>query len=115
MRRGLSINPSANLFVFADFDVHRKDWLTNFGRTDRPGELCYDFSISNDLTQMVNFPNRIPDCYHHNHALLNFFLSSDNSICSRMAFPPLEILIMLLSLFPLTFRQTQKEMSCLIA
>ena len=75
MRWGLSINPSANLFVFADFDVHRKDWLTNFGRTDRHGELCYDFSISNDLTQMVNFPNRIPDCYHHSHALwFSFFL-----------------------------------------
>ena len=52
----LSINPSANVFVFGDFNVHHKDWLTYSGRTDRPGELCYNFSISNDLTQMVNFP-----------------------------------------------------------
>ena len=51
----LSINPSANVFVFGDFNVHHKDWLTCSGGTDRSGELCYDFSISNDLTQMVIF------------------------------------------------------------
>ena len=47
------------------------------------------FSISNDLTQMVNFPTRIPDCGSHSPALLDLFLSSDASICSTMAFPPL--------------------------
>ena len=52
----LSINLSANVFVFGDFNVHHKDWLTYSGGTDRPGELCYNFSISNDLTQMVKFP-----------------------------------------------------------
>ena len=85
----LSINPSANVFVFGDLLVHHKDWLTYSGGTDRPGELCYNFSISNDLTQMVNFPTRIPDCDSHSPALLDFFLSSDTSICSTMAFPPL--------------------------
>ena len=35
----LSINPSANVFVFGDFNVHHKDWLTYSGGTDRPGEL----------------------------------------------------------------------------
>ena len=38
---------------------------------------------------MVNFPTRIPDCDSHSPALLDFFLSSDASICSTMAFPPL--------------------------
>ena len=38
----LSINPSANMFVFGDFNVHHKDWLTYSGGTDRPGELCYN-------------------------------------------------------------------------
>ena len=52
----LSINLSANVFVFGDFSVHHEDWLTYSGGTDRPDELCYNFSISNDLTQMVNFP-----------------------------------------------------------
>ena len=36
----LSINPSANVFVFGDFNVHYKNWLTSSGGTDRPGELC---------------------------------------------------------------------------
>ena len=36
----LSINPSANVFDFGDFNVHRKDWLTYSGGTHRPGELC---------------------------------------------------------------------------
>ena len=85
----LLINPSANVFVFEDFNVHHKDWLTYSGGTDRPGELCYNFSISNDLTQMVNFPTRIPDCDSHSPALLDLFLSSDAIICSTMAFPPL--------------------------
>ena len=83
----LSINPFANVFVFGDFNVLYKDWLTYSGGTDRPGELYYNFSISNDLTQMVNFPTQIPD---HSPALLDLFLSSDASICSTMAFPPLE-------------------------
>ena len=84
----LSINPSA-VFVFGDFNVHHKDWLTYSSATDRPGELCYNFSISNDLTQMVNFPTRIPDCDSHSPALLDLFISSDTGICSTMAFPPL--------------------------
>ena len=38
---------------------------------------------------MVNFPTRIPDRDSHSPALLDVFLSSDTSICSIMAFPPL--------------------------
>ena len=77
------------MFVFGDFNVHHKDWLTYSGGPDRPGELYYNFSISNDLTQMVNFPTRIPDCRSDSPALLDLFTSSDASICSTMAFPPL--------------------------
>ena len=36
----LLINPSANVFVFEDFNVHYKDWLTYSSGTDRLGELC---------------------------------------------------------------------------
>ena len=85
----LSINPSANVFVFGDFNVHHKAWLTYSSGTDRPGELCYNLSISNDLTQIVNFPTRIPDSDSHSPALLDLFLSSGASVCSTMAFPPL--------------------------
>ena len=84
----LSINPSANVFVFGDFNVHHKDWLTYSGGADRPGELCYNFSIAKNLTQIVNFPTWIPDCDSHSPALLDLFISSDASICSTKAFPP---------------------------
>ena len=61
----LLISPSANVFVFGDFIVHHKVWLTYSGGTDRPGELSYKSLISNDLAQMVNFPTWIPDCVSH--------------------------------------------------
>ena len=32
----LSINPSVNVFVFGDFNIHHKDWLTYSGGTVRP-------------------------------------------------------------------------------
>ena len=74
------MNLSANVFAFGDFNVHHKDQLTYSGGTDRPGELWYNFSISNDLTQMVHFPTQILDCDSHSPALLDLFLSSDASI-----------------------------------
>ena len=82
----LSINPSANVFVFGDSNIHHKDWLTYSGGTDTPGKLCYNFSISSNFTQMVNIPTWIQDSDSHRPALLDFFLSSA-SICSTMAFP----------------------------
>ena len=68
--------------------------LTSIIRTGSPIlmeliDLVNSVIISNDLTQMVNFPTRIPDCDSHSPTLLDFFLSSDASICSTMDFPPL--------------------------
>ena len=77
-----------NLFVFGDFNIYHKDWLTYSDAADRPGEVCYNFSFSEDLTKMVNFPTWIQDRDSHSPALLNFFLSSDAGICSTMVFPP---------------------------
>ena len=74
--------------MFSSFNVYHKDWLNYSVGTDQTGELCYNFSISNDLSQMINFPTWIPDCDSHSPALLNLFISSDTSICSTMTFPP---------------------------
>ena len=109
----LSINPSANVFVFGDFNVHHKDWLTYPGGTDRLGELCYNFSISNDLTQMVNFPTRIPDCDSHSTALLDLFLLTLAFVLQQL-FLHWEIL-MLLSQLPLTFQLIHNRMHQFIA
>ena len=46
----LSINPSANVFVIGEFNVHHKDWLTQMNFL--VNLLRW---ISNDLTQMVTF------------------------------------------------------------
>ena len=45
-----------------------------------------NYVISNELTQLANFPTRILDCDSHSPGLLSFFLSSDTSICSIMTF-----------------------------
>ena len=111
----LSINPSANVFVFGDFNVHHKDWFTYSGGTDRPGELCYNFYISNDLTQMVNF-------------LLGFqtvilivllfwtylFLLTLVFVLQWLALH-WEILIMSFSEFPWAFHHIHNGMPCFIA
>ena len=65
--------------------------LTSIIRTGLPVLVeLIDLVNSDDLTQMVNFPTRISDCDSHSLALLDLFLTSDASICSAMAFPPLE-------------------------
>ena len=43
------------------------------GRTNRPSNTMKKFSISNDLTQLVNFLIQIPDCAAHTPALLDYF------------------------------------------
>ena len=86
----MRFSQSTHLLMFLSLET-----LTSIIRTGLPilVELidlvnCYNFSISNDLTQMVNFPTQIPDCDTHSPALLGLILSSDASICSTMAFTP---------------------------
>ena len=110
----LLINPSAVFFLSLEtFNIHHKDWLTYSGGTDWPGELCYNFSISNDLTQMVNFPARIPDCDSHSPALLDWFLLTLAFVLQWLSLL-WEILIML-SQFPLTFLNIHNRMPHFIA
>ena len=85
----LSINSFAIVFVFGDFNVHIRTGYS--GGTDRAGEFCFNFSLSNNITQMGDFPTRILDfdCDSHSPVPLDFFLSSDAIIWSTMAFLPL--------------------------
>ena len=62
------------VFVFGDFNIHHKDWLTYSGGTDGPGKLYYNFSLLNDLTLMLNFPTRIAQC-NPESTLLDLFIS----------------------------------------
>ena len=85
----LSINTSVNMFVFGDFNVHRKDWLTYSGGTDRPGEHCYNFFLSQmTLLRWLTFLLRSQIV---TLTVLLFWISFFLlRLCSRMAFPPLE-------------------------
>ena len=47
------------------------------------------FSIPKNVIRMVNFPTQIPDCDPYSPAILDFFISSDDSACFTMACPPL--------------------------
>ena len=111
----LSLNRSSNVFVFGDFNfnIHLKDCFAYSGRSDRPDELCYSFSISNDFNQMVNSPTRIPDYDSHSPALLDLFLLTLRFVLQWLSIH-WEILIMWLSRLPSTFHQIHNGMPCFI-
>ena len=109
----LSINPSANIFIFGDFNVHHKDWLTYSGGTDKSNKLC-------SLSQMTLF------------RWLTFLLGFQTVILTLMLFRMYfflltlvfvlqwfslhwEILILLWSQFPSTFHHILNKMPCFIA
>ena len=45
--------PPADVFSIKVFNCQHKNWLTYSDGTDRFGELCYSFSISNKLSQTI--------------------------------------------------------------
>ena len=84
-----TISSKINKVLFGDFSIHHKDWFTYSGGTDKPDGLCQNYTISNDFTQMINFPTQIIDCESESPALLDLFIFYDASICSTMASTPL--------------------------
>ena len=85
----MTFSRSTHLLICLSFEI-----LPSIIRTGLPIlveliDLVNSVIISNELTQMVNSPTQIPDCDSHSPALLDLFLSSDASICSTMASPPL--------------------------
>ena len=95
MKKQVTLSQSAGAFVFRIFNIHHKDWPTNSGETDRPGELCYTFPFSDGFIHKVKFPI---DLRFRSFFLLLTWLS-----------------LLLLSWFLLTFLQTPKEMPLFIA
>ena len=83
----ISINRSANAFVFRHFNAHNKDWITYSSGTVKSFELCCNFSISDYLIKRANFPTWICDCESHSPAFLDLLISTDPSICSTVSFP----------------------------
>ena len=44
--QALQSNPSANIMICGNFNVHHKQWLIHSRTTDVPGTLSYDFALS---------------------------------------------------------------------
>ena len=82
----LSINPFANVFVFGDFNVHHKDWPTYSGGTDRSVII---FLSQTTLLRWLTFLLGSQTVILTVLLFWIYFFSSDASICSTMAFPPL--------------------------
>ena len=93
----LSMNPSPNVFVFGDFNVHHKDWLTYSGGTDRPDELSFIFSILHDLSYLDSRLILIVLLFFISYFLL--------MLVFVLQWLSLHEKIMFLSQFPLTFHQ----------
>ena len=97
----LSITPS-DMFVFGDFNVHHKDWLTYSSGTDRPGVIIF-------LSQMIFF-RRLPFLLGSLTVTMTVLLFWVYSFLLTLVFVlqwlslHWEILTMLLSQFPLTFQ-----------
>ena len=101
----LLINSSANVFFFGDLNVHYKAWLTHSGGSDRPGELCYNFFLS-QMTLLKWLTFLLGSLTVSLTVLLfwiSFFLLTLAFVLQCLSFH-LEILIMLLSQFPFTFQ-----------
>ena len=101
----MSFSQSAHLLipVFGDSITHHKDWRTC------SGEAAWNDLIQMNFSQMVKFPAGIPGCDFHSPALLNSFLSSSIFYLQWLSLHG-EVLIMLLSQFPLTLCQVPKGM-----
>ena len=92
------------MFLFGDF-IHHKDCLTYSDGSDRPGELCYNFSTSKDLIQLVNFPTQILTVTLTVVLFfISFFLLMLGFVLKRLSLH-CEILIMLLSQFAVNFHE----------
>ena len=81
--------PSANIFVFSDFNTHHTTWLKS-NPTDASATHILNFSLSqSSLSQIVSFPTCYPDNNDHAPSLLDLCLVSDPSICPASPHAPL--------------------------
>ena len=110
----LSVNPSAAAIAFGDLNIHHKDWLTYSGRTDRSGELCYNFFVMTLLRWLTFLPGSQAVILTVVLFWISFFLLMLVFVLQWGSLQ-WEILIMLLSQFALTFHHTNNGISHFIA
>ena len=84
----LSLFPTSNICVFGDFNVHHVEWLGSRS-SDSAGTHVYNFSLTQSLTQIIDFPTRYPDNSQHSPSLLDLCLVSNPSLFSVSCHSPL--------------------------
>ena len=105
----LLIEPAANSFVYKEINALYKNWIIYFGGTDRPGELCCNFSFFNDFTQIRNFSIQFPDLDSESLALLNLWPCLKTLVFILQWLSLFREILIIFSQFPLFFLQTQNE------
>ena len=96
----ISVNPSANVFVFADSTVNHQDWLTYSCKTDATFKFCHNFLFSLNFNPGFHFPTLIlnsdalqPDIFYlilaslHSAEALPHLRSSHHVIWDFIDFP----------------------------
>ena len=107
----LTTNLSANVFDFGDFNIrtgYHKDWLTYSGGTDKSGELCYKSQTT--LLRWVTFLLRSQTLILTVLFFRIYFFLLMLVLVLQWLSLHWEVLIMLLSQFPLTFHQIHNGM-----
>src|SRR6201990_1347100 len=84
----LSSSPFSEIIVLGEFHVHHRHWLSS-SYHDPAGELAFNFSIQNNLEQLVLLPTRIPDRLGDEPNILDLFLTSYPSPYTVKLYPPL--------------------------
>ena len=81
--------PNSEIVVAGDFNIHHEQWLTHSSSTDTAGQAAFNFSISHNLTQLVNFPTHIPDHHGDRSNTLDLFLTSHPDLYDISSSSPL--------------------------
>ena len=85
----LLINPSANVFVFSNFNIHHKDWLPILVEFINLVKSTIIFLSQMALLRWLPFLLESQTVILMVLLFWIYFFSSDTSICSTIAFPPL--------------------------
>lgn len=76
----MSDHSSVNIYVCRDFNVHKVEWLVHSNKTDDERRFFHEFSLTYDLTWIVDKPSWVPDTDGQFASLLDLF----PTICSEL-------------------------------
>ena len=76
----LQSDPTAEICVLGDFNVHNTEWLPYSSHTDTMGRDAEFFSITNNFSQLVSTPTRVPDRDNDTAQTLDLFLTTHPSL-----------------------------------